>query len=238
MPHFFCTLVPLTLGPCRQHPCCFLSNGPPALLLSALPGSVALGCVPRYGTISPGACGTFHLSHLLCSPLLTFGVETSHWPLLVVRAAEVTREPHKAQQPSLSGHLLVAFAKLDPSLTLSVSLDGWAVYLGIADVNIFGGLSGGDAAANILPGVAGRKGSQPPGDKHMLHVPVFGGGLCPQWSLATPSRGHSLPSLRRVHFQPWQGWEGAFPLLRGGFTKPSLSYPRLSSTPPLPHPSS
>ena len=57
---------------------------------------------------------------------------------------------------------------------------------------------------------------------NMLHVPVFGGGLCPQWSLATPSRGHSLPSLRRVHFQAWQGWEGAFPLLRGGFTEPSL----------------
>lgn len=40
------------------------------------------------------------------------------------------------------------------------------MYLGIADVSIFGGLSGGDAAVNILPGVAGRKGSQPPGDKH------------------------------------------------------------------------
>lgn len=116
-------------------------------------------------------------------------------------------EPHKAQQPSLSGHLLVAFAKLDPSLTLSVSLDGWAVYLGIADVNIFGGLSGGDAAANILPGVTGKEGSQaPPGDKHMLHVPVFGWRALPSvepW----PPRPEAIrfPLSGGVHFQPWQG---------------------------------
>ena len=147
-----------------------------------------------------------------------FSVETSRWPLLAVGVAGVTREPYKAREPCLHGHLFAAFAKLDPSLTLSVSSDGWAVSLGIADVNVFVGLPGGEGTANILPGVAGRKGSQPPGDKHMLHVPVTGGGPCPQWGLGTPSGGHLLPSLWRVHFQAWQGWEGAFPLVRGGLT--------------------
>lgn len=73
----------------------------------------------------------------------------------------------------------------------------------------------------------------------MLHVPVLVEGSAPAESLATPSRGHSSLSLRRVHFQPWQGWEGAFPLLRGGFTKlltqlsPLSSHPSLTPVPRL-----
>ena len=77
--------------------------------------------------------------------------------------------------------------------------------------------SRGDAAASILPGVVGRKGSQHPWGKHTLNFPVFGGGPCPRWRAPCPE-AIAFPLSRGSTSRLCRGWEGAFLLLRGGVT--------------------